>query len=214
MKLKNDYIKLDPKSRLYHSDIPIIGLTGGIATGKSTVAKILKKLGHPIIDADALVKEVYKTEQAISYIKSRYPDVFEKEKINFPKLRKVFFNDSHAQARIEDFIYKLLPTAFELALDAMPESNYIIYDVPLLFEKQIEKKVDISICVYIPEETQKQRLKERDQINDELIETILKSQMNIEEKKKKADFVIENTKDLDFLSEQVDRLCEEIFISD
>ncbi len=79
-------------TRLYHIDIPIIGLTGGIATGKSTVSKMLIENGLPLICADSLVKEIYKDNEAKAFIRNLVPDAIINDEINFPALREHFFN--------------------------------------------------------------------------------------------------------------------------
>ena len=76
MKLKKEWNKLTPGLRLHALDVPIVGLTGGIATGKSTVAGILIEKGLPVINADLLVKEIYKKEDTKNFVRKYYADVF------------------------------------------------------------------------------------------------------------------------------------------
>lgn len=91
-KLNPKIIKLTTENRLYHLNIPIIAITGGIATGKSTVSKLISAMGFKVIDADSLVKKIYSDDETISFIKTIAPECIDGEfKIIFPKLREYFF---------------------------------------------------------------------------------------------------------------------------
>ncbi len=194
-KLKSKYAILDETNRLYKAKIPIIGLTGGIATGKTTVGKILRELGFYVIDADKLVKDIYSDPLTIKFIQKIAPEaVSELKIINFPKLREVFFSDQEVKKTVENFIYKALPNEFSKGIIQAQNNNHklIFYEVPLLFEKSLQNQLDLSVCVYAPQGAQIERLATRDKNSDILIDKILKSQIDIETKKELADFVIEN----------------------
>lgn len=190
--LKRTYVRLTSKERLYQLEKPIIGLTGGIATGKSSVSKILGEKGFIVIDADALVKSIYETEEAKAFVKKEFPAAWD-GKINFTELRSIAFRDASAKKSLEDFIYARLPEVFKQAVKKIGTQDFIIYDVPLLFEKNLDKKVDQTIVVYAPRETQRARIVGRDGSSEEIIDRILEQQMDIEEKKKRADFIIDNS---------------------
>ena len=189
--LKPSLISKNEKNRLHESKRPIIGLTGGIATGKSTVANLLRKEGLTVLDADLLVKEIYKTQEAKDFISTNWPMAMNDKEIIFPKLRELFFQDMKIKQEIESFIYSRLPHAF-ITESLKSNQSFIIYDVPLLFEKELYKLVDQSVVVYSPREIQLQRLIQRDNITEDLANKILDQQMGIEEKVKKADFIIKN----------------------
>ena len=108
-KLKNNLISQSPKTRLYNTPIPIIGLTGGIATGKSTVAEYLKSCGHNVIDADALVKSIYKLKSSIDFVKLHFPEAITNNEIQFQKLREIIFSNPSYLEKIEQFIYSQMP---------------------------------------------------------------------------------------------------------
>ncbi|MBC7428299.1 MAG: dephospho-CoA kinase, partial [Bacteriovorax sp.] len=116
------------------------------------------------------------------------------------------FTTAENQLMIETFIYSQMPEAFKEAYLSHPQHDYIVYDVPLLFEKNLNLKVDTSICTYAPRSVQIERLIVRDQITLDLAEKILSKQMDIEEKKKKADLFIENMSDLPKLKSNFDKL--------
>lgn len=210
-KLKPDLIKLSPLSRLYSSPRPIIGLTGGIATGKSTAARILISRGYQVIDADRLVKDIYKKKDTLNFIKGNYPSVWIQDSIDFPALHDLFFSDSLVKEQIENYIYQQLPVAFAESLDKISaDHNFIIYDVPLLFEKRLETKVDLTVVVYAPASLQRARLLGRDGHLDEMATKILSHQLDIEAKKQNSDFVINNSSSLLELAAEVDQFLLQI----
>ncbi len=210
-KLKDQFIRLSKNDRLYHLEIPIIGLTGGVATGKSTVSSLFKKEGFNIINADLLVHTIYKQKPTIDFISKNFPSVIKNDAIDFKVLRKEFFENEKHQELIEQFIYKNLESAF---LDeAKSLNNLIIYDVPLLFEKGLKEKVDLVICVYCPEKLQLKRLMERDNIDEKLANKIIHSQMDIEKKKQLSDFIINNEGSQENTAEEFKKIKEYIFVN-
>lgn len=210
-KLKAEFIRLTKKERLYQLEIPIVGLTGGIATGKSTVSSFFKKEGFNIINADTLVHNIYKKKESIEFIQKGFPNAIKNGAIDFKFLRKIFFEDKKNQELIENFIYKNLENAF--LEEAKKINNLIIYDVPLLFEKGLKDKVDLVICVYCPEEIQIRRLMTRDQIDENLAKKIIQSQLNIEKKKELSDFVINNENTQEFTLSEFNKIKDILFFN-
>jgi dephospho-CoA kinase len=209
--LKAQFNTLTPSQRLYQLDRPIIALTGGIATGKSTVTKILIQRGIKIIDADALVKNIYQRDEAKEFIKNNVPQAWVHQEISFPKLREIFFKDGEVKKAVEIFIYNLLPQAFLEATQLITDQNYYFYDVPLLFEKALDTKVDVSLVVYAPAKVQIARLMNRDGHLEDMAKNILTHQMDIEEKKLNADLVIDNSRSLTELAAEVDQVLLQLF---
>jgi dephospho-CoA kinase len=205
-KLKNNWITKTISNRLYELPVPVIGLTGGIATGKSTVAQYFREEGIPVIDADQLVKDIYKKKESMEFLLKSFPDAVHENVINFKKLREIAFRNADNQKKLETFIYAQLPDVFKKTYEEQPPHEFIVYDVPLLFEKHLNDKVDLSICVYADRKTQLERLIKRDLINSELAENILSKQMDIEEKKKNADIVIQNVDDITTLKKNFEDL--------
>jgi len=210
-KLKNNLEKLTAESRLYNIPVPIIGLTGGIGTGKSTVASLLRKHGLPIIDADANVKTVYQKPETVEFIRQHFPSAVSGKAVDFKKLREIVFSNPDARTLVEGHIYSHLPQVFKEAYSLFDKPAAIVYDVPLLFEKQLHLLVDVSVCVYAPREIQIQRLMARDHSSRELAKSILSNQLDIEEKKKLSDFVIENTGDLNQLEKNIQEFIQNVF---
>jgi dephospho-CoA kinase len=211
LKLNPSNIRLISKTRLYGLDIPIIGLTGGIATGKSTVSNILKDLGAPIIDADRLIKYIYNQQDTLDFIRVNAPKSITKNEINFKLLREEFFSNSDLKSKIETFLYKKLPAAFKHHVNQFNDPSFIVYDVPLLFEKQLEQLLDTTILVYAPRETQLERLIKRDKCSIETANNILDSQDTIESKRPKARFIVDNSKDMDNLTTEIQLLTDSLF---
>lgn len=213
-KLNKDFISKTKETRLYHCERPIIALTGGIATGKSTASNILKSLQIPIIDADELVKNIYKQQESHDFLNSINPTFIDSasQTINFRKLRIFFFEDSEIKNTIEAFIYKQLPIEFNKAYSRLEFNKYdfIIYDIPLLFEKNLQYFFDLNLLLYTSQKIQRDRLIKRDNISTELANKILHQQMDIEVKHKLADFVINNESNIETLTHNIDSFIKKI----
>lgn len=187
----------------------IIGITGSIATGKSTVISILKKLGYKIIDADKVAhflmlrgNENY--EKLVKFFgNSILGDDLE---IDRKKLGDLVFSDKSKL----DLLNKLThPTIFNTIYKEIKSDNekIVFVELPLLFELlntgNLGIEIDEKWLVYVNEDTQIQRLMNRNSFTFEEAFDRVKSQMNIEEKRKLADFIIENNKDMAYLEEQI-----------
>ena len=210
MKINVGINRLSKNQRLYQLDVPVIGLTGGIATGKTTVSQKLQEKGFAVINADHLVKDIYALPETFEFIRSEFPDVIKNEQIQFPLLRQFVFANSENKVKIENFIYARLAQAFNAAFNKFDHPQMIIYDVPLLFEKSLQPLFDMTVLVYAPREIQRKRLMKRDNVLEEMAETMLNSQMDIEEKKAKADFIIDNSKSESELAEEINRLLHKL----
>ena len=211
-KLKEKYIQHSEASRLSGLPSPIIGLTGGIATGKSTVSDYLKAHGHPVICADQMVKLIYTRQETKDFIQTHFPQAFGSQGIDFKKLREVFFHDPKAQGLIEGFLYPRLALEVKTEFEGLGRPSYIFYDVPLLFEKGMAPGVDLRLLVYAPRELQLQRLLARDKISAELAQEILAKQWPIDQKLPLSDFIIKNEGAREELPAEIEKILKEIFI--
>ena len=209
-KLKSIYLRLSNSQRLHNSSKPILALTGGIASGKSSAASYMRKLGVPVIDADKLVHEIYAEQATFEFVQSLLPAVIKAGKIDFKALRSRFFSDCHIQNELENFLYQRLPEAFHRKLSQFDQSpfDFVVYDVPLLFEKNLVNKVDLHAVVYCSAQTQLKRLMSRDKISRAAAEKILESQISLEQKRAQAQFVISNINNLNDLEAEVDGFLE------
>jgi len=185
-----------------------IGLTGGIATGKSTVAQVLRAQGCSVIDADQLARQaVAKGSEGFQ----RVVRVFGSEVLNSKgdldrnRLGKAVFSDPKLRDELEKIIHPLV-RQLALAEKSRLKSKGLdqaFYDVPLLFEKNLEALFDQVLLVYAPEETQIERMKTRDGFSEKEARKRLAAQVPIEEKKKRAGTVIENTGTLEDLERNI-----------
>ncbi len=177
----------------------IAGLTGGIATGKSTVSSVLREAGAIIIDADAIARDVVKKNFPAWHEIVR---IFGKEvllpdgEIDRARLGNIIFRDSSKKEILNKIVHPyVIQKVAELIEEIGKESpdSIVILDVPLLIEAGMDKGLEDVILVYAPEDIQKKRLAERDGISDEDSLLRVSSQMPIEEKKEFATFIIDNS---------------------
>ena len=193
----------------------LVGLTGGIATGKSTVASMLSQLGARIIDADELAREIVHPGQEAwrEIVETFGQEILRADKsIDREKLRKKVFRDTEARKRLESITH---PRIRSLAQQRMQQlaaegAKIVVYMAPLLFENQVHLWLRPVILVACDAATQKRRLQKRDGLNDEEIQQHLKAQMSLEEKRELADFIIENTGTLDSLRKRVEEVWQTI----
>lgn len=176
----------------------IIGLTGGIASGKSTVSRMLKNLGAVIIDADKIARQVVEPDQpAWNKIKERFGEgVFlENGELDRPALGSVIFNNAEARTDLNSIVHpEIRKRMEEEKQEALKKGvRWIVLDIPLLFESELEYMVEKILVVYVSEEIQKTRLVERDQIDDTLALQKMRSQIPIEQKKNKGHAFIDNS---------------------
>ena len=193
----------------------LVGLTGGIASGKSTVAAILRRLGAAIINADELSRDVVQPEQDAwkEIIKTFGPDILQEDKtLDRRKLRKIVFDNPEARKKLEAIIHPRVRALAESRISelAAAGSSVIVYEVPLLFEAQIHLWLRPVILVACDLETQKKRLLERDHLTALEAQQHLDAQMSLEKKRKLADYVIENDGTREELEQQVRAVLQKI----
>lgn len=176
----------------------IIGLTGGIATGKSTVAKMFSNADIPVVDTDQISKELLKkdTEAYFEILDMCDESILLTNKdINRKKLARAIFEDDEKRERLNSIVHpKVLNIVLsEIERLSMLGSSIIVIDVPLLFETDFVDLVDKTITVFTEKKKQLERLISRDQIAEKYAILKIKSQMSLEEKVKRSDFVINNS---------------------
>ena len=188
------------------------GLTGGIATGKSTVAGLLKSRGFAEIDADQIAHQLSdKNEPAyLQIVKDFGPDILDVDgNIDRKKLGQIIFNNSELKTKLESILHPLIQQKVQFLRTSYTNQNIKIcfYDVPLLFEKNLENQIDAVILVYAQPQIQLQRLIARNQLTLSEAETRIKNQSPMPDKIKKSQFCIDNSTDIRDLEHQVDTLC-------
>ena len=194
----------------------VIGLTGGIATGKSTVAGRLKELGAPVIDADRLAREVVEPGQpALAEIAKAFGnEVLQPDgSLDRARLGAIIFSDAAKRRRLEEIVHPPIRQRMEACIDALRKegaSPVVICDIPLLFEsKESMRFVDKVAVVYATKEQQLARLMQRNGLSLEEAKARIEAQIPIEQKVERADYVIDNSKEHEETIAQVDRLWEE-----
>lgn len=185
----------------------IIGLTGGIATGKSAVANLLKKRGFQVIDADAIVHELQATgSPLLSEIVKAFGStvLYEDGSLNRGELGKMVFGDAKARAQLETVIHPAVRAAFERQIE-QSQAEVLFLDVPLLFESGFDDMTTVNLVIRTSPEIQLERLKKRDGLKPQEAQARIESQMPMSEKVMRADFVIDNSGPLCELEEQVEK---------
>lgn len=191
----------------------IIGLTGGIATGKSTVSNMLRDLGIPIIDADLIAREVVEPgEKAYGEIVEQFgEDILTKEgEIDRKKLGTIVFRDEEKRMLLNKIVHPAVRSEMRRRAEEYLNNGHptVVMDIPLLFESKLQQMVEKTIVVYTTKETQLQRLMQRDQLTEEEALQRIHAQLPVEEKKSLADAVIHNEGSLSETKEQLLQLLK------
>jgi dephospho-CoA kinase len=195
--------------------VKLVGLTGGIASGKSTVAKILESLGAAIVNADALSREVVEPgREAWQEIAAAFgAEVLQPDQgLDRQKLRTIIFNNPAARRKIESIIHPRVRALAEQRIREHTAAGFdvVVYEVPLLFEGNLHEWLRPVILVACDVDTQLQRLQQRDGLDRAQAQKHIDAQMSLTEKRRRADYVIENNGSLDELKTQVEAVLEKI----
>ena len=194
----------------------VVGLTGGVGSGKSTVAGMLQELGARVVDADRLAREVVAPgEPALQAIRAEFGDdvLTEDGALNRPALAARVFDDPDALARLNAIVHPAVANRAAEAFEAarLRGDRWVVYDVPLLYENGLEDMFEKIIVVSSSEEVRRQRLQAREQWSTGDIEARFQSQIPLEEKVPRADFVIDNEGSLVDTRRQVEEVTAKIF---
>ena len=170
----------------------IIGLTGSIGMGKSTVAGMFRKLGVPVFDADAAVRRLQGPEgRALAAIEAAFPSTTHARGLHRDTLGQHVFGNAAALKKLESILHPLVADAQSAFLGAHRLKRAVVLDVPLLFEKGGWQRCDLSVVVSAPYRVQRARVLARPGMTVQKFAGILKSQMDDREKRALADVVIE-----------------------
>lgn len=204
-----------------------IAITGGIATGKSTVCSILKLHGYPIIDTDLIAHDVL--EQSANEVVRIFGDEIldscessedsgdsrkSKLQINRKKLGKIVFADKEKLRILESILHPKIRECVKIEAQKLESQNIIYFiDIPLFFELQEQGRgyaISRVLLIYAPRDLQLERIQKRDNLSIDEAKMRLSNQMDIESKKQKADFVIENTGNVRDLQTKIEAFLKTI----
>ncbi|MGM9924590.1 MAG: dephospho-CoA kinase [Bacillus sp. (in: firmicutes)] len=175
----------------------VIGVTGGIASGKSTVSRMIENLGFTVIDADVAARKVVEPgEEALSKIVEAFGEEILKEDgtLDRQKLGAIIFHDKEKRLKLNGIVHPAVRSYMDEQREAAFANGeeVVFMDIPLLFESKLTKTVDLSLLVFVNEDIQLQRLMERNGLSQEEALTRIQSQMPLAEKKALADEWIDN----------------------
>ena len=190
----------------------IIGITGGIASGKSTVTNFLRQKGFEVVDADALVHQLQKPGGRLYQILVEHfgeKVLLEDGELNRPLLASLIFSNSEEREWSKETQGQIIREELGSLRDKFSETEELFFmDIPLLFEQDYASWFDETWLVYVRRDTQLDRLMNRDQLSKESAETRLASQWPLEEKKKFATYILDNNGSRTRLLSQVVTLLE------
>lgn len=191
----------------------IIGLTGGIASGKTTVSDYLKKQGYVVLDADAYSKKTTaKNGPAIPAIIEAFGAdiVDEAGELDRKKLGSIIFNDADKRRELNEIVHPLIREMMNADEEKYIQKGHVFLDIPLLFENGLNERCDYVVTVFVDRDTQIKRLTARNDLTVEEAEARINSQMPLTEKVQKSDFRLDNNGTVEMLYEQIDRFTEDL----
>jgi dephospho-CoA kinase len=195
-----------------------IALTGGIATGKSSVAILFRDLGATIVDADQIAREVVQPgslgwRKLRSCLGDEYFDA--QGTLDRPKLREAIIRDPSCRATVDAILHPAIVEAMEQRWELWQQGDRscpLIFDIPLLFESGMADRFDVVILVYVPTDVQLARLMQRDGLTRKSAEKTLTIQLPIEAKRLAAHFVIDNAGSFEETVRQVRSIWDQLMI--
>ena len=188
----------------------LYGLTGGIASGKSTVSRMLRELGAHVLDADVIAREVVEPgTPGLAEVATRFPGVLGPDgRLDRARLGARVFADPAERAALNALLHPRIGAAFLEKTQALAAQGVerLIYDAPLLIENGLHAGMDGVVLVWVPRELQKQRLMARDGLEAQAAEARLAAQLPLEEKRRHATWIVDNTGELISTRAQVEEV--------
>ncbi|WP_294845384.1 dephospho-CoA kinase [uncultured Gilliamella sp.] len=189
----------------------VVALSGGVASGKSTIANLFAQLGVPIIDADIIARQVVEvgTDALAQIVKHFSTEILlPNGELDRSQLREIIFNNDHERLWLNNLLHPIIHqiTQKQIAKQTAP---YVIWVVPLLIENNLHQLADKVLMVDVPETLQMERLIYRDKISESLAKRMIRTQVPLAERLSYADDIIVNNGNLASLSEQVNKLHQQ-----
>ena len=191
----------------------VIGLTGSIGMGKSETARMFANLGVPVLDSDQIVHQLYARDgRAVQAVARAFPEVVVSGAIDRKKLANQVLDKPEALKQLESIVHPLVLEAQKSFIEKMREKNkkLVVLEIPLLFETGAQDRLDKTIVVSAGEDQQRRRVLARPDMSEDKFKHILSRQMPDAQKRKKADFVIDTSTDLETTFKAVEKIISEL----
>lgn len=192
----------------------LVGITGGIATGKSTVTNMFRALGAKVLDADEIAREVVAPgSPALLEIKARWPDVIGPDgALDRKKLGAHIFSKPEDRKALDAITHPRIQAQVLERTHALWDQGerVVFYDAPLLIENKLHELLEGVVLVVVPKDVQLQRLMQRNGLTKEEAEARIASQMPLEDKKRHARWLIDNSGSLEQTRAQVEKVWQEV----
>jgi len=193
----------------------VIGLTGGIASGKTTITNFLKKKKFAVHDSDFVVKKIYSKPEPkfLSYLKkTNLKNSIKGNKIDKKTIREEIFTNTEKKKLLEKYLHAKVKKSRDIFLkkNRQKKTQIVFLDIPLLFENKLEKICNYTILFYAPLKIRKKRAIRRKGMQKRMLVKIIKSQLSDKIKKKKADFIINTSESKDWCFNKILKTIEKI----
>jgi dephospho-CoA kinase len=186
----------------------IIGLTGGLGSGKTTIATYLKSLGIPVFIADDEAKKLMQSVVVLAEIKAVFGEaIFEKGVLNRQELAAIVFSDSDKLTQLNSIIHPAVKQQFKIWLDQYQSAPFVVYEAAILFESGSYQNCDYIITITAPLEDRITRVMQRDNSSKEQVLNRINAQWTDEQRVAKSDFIIENS-DLQNAKSAIDKILK------
>ena len=199
----------------------IVGLTGGIGTGKSTVSRKLRERGYPVIDLDVISREVIEYPEVIDELVRNFGnEILEnqnntsgKKSISRNKLRQTVFKEEKKVSVLNSIMHPPIVEEMRRQVENL-KKNYktVFVEVQLLFEAKLEKEFDLTVLVYADKKTQLERVLKRDGRSEGEVQQIINAQMDMTEKRRLSNYIIENNGDSEMLDLEIEKFIKKLGI--
>ena len=199
----------------------IVGLTGGIGTGKSTVSRKLRERGYPVIDLDVISREVIEYPEVIDELVRNFGieilesqnNISGKKSISRNKLRQTVFKEEKKVSVLNSIMHPPIIEEMRRQVENL-KKNYktVFVEVQLLFEAKLEKEFDLTVLVYADKKTQLERVLKRDGRKEEEVQQIINAQMDMTEKRRLSNYIIENNGDSEMLDLEIEKFIKKLKI--
>ena len=199
----------------------VIGLTGGIGTGKSTVSRKLREKGYPVIDLDIISREVITYSEVIDELVENFgSEILEEQNavsgkkcISRNKLRQTVFKDEKKVAVLNSIMHPPIIEEMRRQIKESGQSYETVFvEVQLLFEAKLEKEFDMTVLVYADRKTQIERVLKRDGRSEGEVQEIINVQMSMDEKRKLSNYIIENNGNSEMLDLEIEKFIKKFGI--